>query len=437
MVTSKKLTGSTDEPEASESAALWVSPVLSLAAAKSLFGFSGDEEARHALAFLDSIGLIVYKGRTGDDSDPSHVGRSKLDDIVLLRPQVVTDALQRLITPTVPSLVDTRTLLESMASWCERCGRAPTVWFSKKLKLKQCSFCTRWYCKDHVSAHSVHDATVLACEVCTPLVATYRTTDATRSGAVTVPVDVIGLKSTGRLSRALRESLWSVYPVSLRKALKALLLELKFLCRAPTTVTAAADEPPASKSADLFVPCVFVQCPFIGRQLPTSSIGARFGGGAARVWWIDVALRPAGLWSDVMGCLSSVSPRWQPERSPDRKDNAASDHNVEHFVDCGTIVRLLSDKPLREIGCEEVRVRLECRRSTLTSVVESRIVVSGWYNLEGGGCDCGTMEGRQWRLMAGALQCIHERLLQHAVLTKLHTPQVTAPASLLQVLRSY
>ena len=305
VVTAKSLTTSSDD-----ASARWLSPVLSFSDVKSLFGsirYSSDEDVRRALAFLDSIGLIVYKGRTGDGS----YGDSELDDIVLLRPQVVTDALQRLITPTVPSLTAAKAGLETKAAWCERCGGTPKTLFSRKLQLLQCRFCVRWFCRDHVKTHSVDGVAMSVCEVCTPLVTTGSTAVGDRD------IDVSVLASTGRLSRTLLASLWRVYPSPLQMALEALLVKAKFLCRAPSSPSFVSrvrldgsNAPVSSKSDDLFVPCIFVQCPSIAQGLDATAAAPH----GTRCWWIDLSLWPAGMWSDVIGCLASVNARWEPER---------------------------------------------------------------------------------------------------------------------------
>ena len=401
--------------------ARWLSPVLSFSDVSSLLesiGYSADEDLRRALAFLDSIGLIVYKGRAGD-SEGSYggPGSGELDDVVVLRPQVVTDALQRLITPTVRSLMDANAAKrEGMASWCEKCGGTPKTLFSRKLKLWQCDFCMRWYCQDHVTAHEAHGGAVSVCNMCTPLVATRTTLDSTPE------INVTELTRTGRLSRALLASLWGVYSAPLQQALEALLLDAKFLCRAPPVTvssgsfvtsrtqpvvpdgtTAASAEPD-----DLFVPCVFVQCPSIASNRGSDTTTAS-PGGTGRSWWIDISLWPAGMWSDVIGCLSRVNAQWKPERSNPRVGGSAAvvdgvdDATVELFPECGTIVSLKAGTSEPNIGGEEVQVHLECRK-TSTSVVESRIVVSGWYVVDTDAKESNHRQGRQWHLMANVLQ---------------------------------
>ena len=97
--------------------------------------------------------------------------------------------------------------------------------------------------------------------------------------------------------------------------------------------------------------------------------------------------------------------------------------SVKLFPECGTIVHLQAGTSERGIGSEEVTVHLDCRK-TSSGVADSRIVVSGWYVVDGGAKECNHVEGRQWRLMADVLQCIHDQLCRHPVLSKYHSAQV-------------
>ena len=415
----------------------WLAPVLTFTETQELLagvGFVSDGDLRQALAFLDSIGLIVYKGRAGSGRSVS----SRLDDIVLLRPQVVTDgadALQRLITPTVKALTEIQSTLQSTASWCERCGsKPPVVVFWRRLL--QCGICSRWFCEAHISSFSVDGTTVLLCEVCKPLSTTRVCVDIKQT------IDVSVLAKTGRLSRTLLASLWGVYPSKLQSALEALLIEAKFLCRAPESWkfvdrSRLRDDGLLSAGADdLFVPCIFVQCPTIARRGVASAMTVT---DSVRTWTIDVSLWPAGMWSDVIGCLASVNARWEPERCGDEASDVGSageatgrgsagrdDAVVRAFPECGTVIHLqsMTSEPL--IGSEEVEVRLECERGS-SGVVDSRIVVSGWYATEAGNREAGTMAGRTWRLLTDVLLCIHRQLSRHSVLSKYHSPQVSSP----------
>ena len=397
----------------------WQAPVLSLKDMGELLapiGLTAAHELRRVLVFLDSVGIIFYKGSADGSVEPPSQTLHGVDDIILLRPQIILDALQRIVTPTVKPLMETRTALASSSAWCDCCGVESSSGFLGLLssRLHRCGLCGRWYCGSHIQRYTVRREVTTVCSSCTPLV------PMVEGIASTAHHDVSGLTSTGRLSRSLLESLWSGYSPELRLALECVLKELKFICRAPDGLpgesgvdsSGLSDEHTASD--DLFVPCVFVQCPSIGRadRVLEDCRGAR-------QFWIDVSTWPVGMWCDIIGCLSKLQARWQPVRASGFVDDGALDERiwVDRFPGCGTVVHLTSGAAYEEaVGIEEVKVHLECVKA-VDDVVRNRIVVSGWYTLASGAREWNELNGREWQLMADVLACINWQLIDDDVLS--------------------
>ena len=426
VLAAQALTTPGDEP-----AARWLASVVTFADMAALLagiGFTSSGELRRALAFLDAVGLVVYKGRTNDSEDGAP--GSGLGD---------SDGGARFTPGRHRAAAAAGRDGRAATAWCERCDYSPTWAWLVGRRLSPCDLCRRWFCSAHIAPYAVgggDGGNVNVCTVCAPL-ALVRT----RSLDGADP-DVTVLASTGRLSRRLLATLWSVYDPRLQHALEALLVDAKFLCRAPEAAQwpSRADLPPgtnaaatgtlrvaASESDDLFVPCIFVQCPTIARS-PSLAGGEGTARSCARVWTIDVSSWPAGLWSEIVGCLASVHPRWRPERRVATADaHVADDAAVQVFPECGTVVHLQSGTADVVVGGEEVDVHLECRRGSL-GVVESTIVISGWYTMTTGGVDGAAAEGRHWPLMTDVVLSVQGQLSRHEVLSRFHTVQVCGHA---------
>ena len=447
VMAAKAVTVATDEGSQP-----WLSPVMSVNDVQCLLepvGITDRSELRLALAFLDAVGVIVYRGRVDDD----HSDHSAVDYIILPRPEVVIDGLQRIVTSTVAALMEARRALTTGSAWCHSCGTLPSkgILGAFATCLSSCELCKRWYCSSHIHRVSVGGTITVACGTCLPLVA--MRSSAGVDGDVGQCCDVSELSSSGRLSRSLLKSLWSGYSPVLCVALEVLLRKLNFMCRAPEVPRCPTGSPSRTASAlsdggsanngvdsddenDLFVPCVFVQCSFI-----RGAGGAWQERGCARQWWIDGSHWPVNIWCDIIGCLSTLPVRWQPIRNPTAADTSTTSGSVasrsaistadgsistqeavwlDRFPGCGTVIHLQSRKQFPpDVGMEEVKVHLECSKSP-DGVTRNRVVVSGWYTLRSGKREWHTLAGRQWQLLSDALQCVHEQLSDDKVLKGCH-----------------